>query len=117
MNGKLTTHVLDTTTGRPAAGMRVELHRLESGEKSPLADAITNRDGRLDSPLLSSEKMIAGKYRLLFHVGDYFAAAGSPDAKKFLDVVPILFVINDPSAAYHVPLLFSPWAYSTYRGS
>jgi len=117
MAGKLTTHVLDTTAGRPAAGMRIELHRLEGGGKTPVADAITNRDGRLDAPLLAGDKMAAGKYRLLFHVGDYFAAAGSGDAKKFLDVVPVLFVIHDPSAAYHVPLLVSPWAYSTYRGS
>ena len=117
MPGKLTTHVLNTTTGRPAAGMRVELHRLDGSNKTPLADAITNPDGRLDTPLLAGDKMTPGKYRLLFHVGDYFATAGSPDAKKFLDVVPILFVIQDPSATYHVPLLVSPWAYSTYRGS
>jgi len=117
MPGKLTTHVLDTTTGRPAAAMRIELHRLENDKKIPLADAITNSDGRLDAPLLAPEKMQIGKYRLLFHVGDYFAAAGSPDAKKFLDVVPILFIIQDPTAGYHVPLLVSPWSYSTYRGS
>src|ERR1700728_3786736 len=98
MPGKLTTHVLNTTTGRPAASMRVELHRLDGSNKIPLADAITNSDGRLDTPLLSAEKMQAGKYRLLFHVGDYFATTGSLDAKKFLDVVPILFVIQDPSA-------------------
>jgi 5-hydroxyisourate hydrolase len=117
MPGKLTTHVLDTTTGRPAAAMRIELHRLENDKKIPLADAITNPDGRLNAPLLAGDNMTPGKYRLLFHVGDYFAAAGSPDAKKFLDVVPILFIIQDPTAAYHVPLLVSPWSYSTYRGS
>jgi 5-hydroxyisourate hydrolase len=117
MPGKLTTHVLDITTGRPAAAMRIELHRLDGSNKIPLADALTNPDGRLDAPLLSAEKMQSGKYRLLFHVGDYFAAAGSPDAKKFLHVVPILFIIQDPSAAYHIPLLVSPWSYSTYRGS
>jgi 5-hydroxyisourate hydrolase len=117
MAAKLTTHVLDTTTGRPAAGLRIELHRLDGSNKTPLADAITNSDGRLDTPLLSADKMLPGKYRLLFHVGDYFATIGSPDAKKFLDVVPILFHITDPTANYHIPLLVSPWSYSTYRGS
>ena len=117
MSGKLTTHVLDTAAGIPAAGLRIELHRLEQGKKIWQADVTTNRDGRADAPLLAGEAMVAGKYRLLFHVGDYFAARGSPDAKRFLDVVPVLFRIDDVSAAYHVPLLVSPWAYSTYRGS
>jgi len=117
MPGKLSTHVLNTATGQPAAGMRVELHRFENGSKVPLTDATTNRDGRTDSPLLSAEKMAIGKYRLLFHVADYFKSIGHPDAGKFLDVVPILFVISDVNAGYHVPLLVSPWAYSTYRGS
>jgi 5-hydroxyisourate hydrolase/2-oxo-4-hydroxy-4-carboxy-5-ureidoimidazoline decarboxylase len=115
--GKLTTHVLDTTAGHPAAGMRIELHRIITGGKVPLADLVTNRDGRTDAPLLAGQTMSTGTYRLLFHVGDYFADGGSPDAKKFLDVVPILFRITDAAAAYHVPLLVSPWAYSTYRGS
>jgi len=117
MPGKLTTHVLDTAHGRPAAGMRIELHRLERGEKIPLADLVTNADGRTASPLLEGEAIKAGKYRMLFHVGDYFTAAASPDAGKFLDVVSVLFRIDDASANYHVPLLVSPWAYSTYRGS
>jgi hydroxyisourate hydrolase len=117
MTGKLTTHVLDTTTGKPAAGMRIELHRLEGGKKIPLADRVTNSNGRTDEPMLSDELFIAGHYRLLFHVADYFAAAGSADAGKFLDVVPILFRVEDASAGYHVPLLVTPWAYSTYRGS
>ncbi len=117
MTGKLTTHVLDTASGKPAVGMRVELHRLESGKKIPLNDQITNRDGRTDQPMLAGEKFAAGHYRLLFHVGDYFGSVGSPDAGKFLDVVPVLFRIEDAAAAYHVPLLVSPWAYSTYRGS
>ena len=117
MTGKLTTHVLDTASGKPAAGMRIELHRLEAGKKIPLADRITNRDGRTDEVLLSGEAMVVGQYRLLFQVAKYFAAMGSADAGKFLDVVPILFRIDDASAAYHVPLLVSPWAYSTYRGS
>ncbi len=117
MTGKLTTHVLDTCSGKPAAGMRIELHRLEAGKKIPLNDQVTNRDGRTDAAMLAPEKMVAGHYRLLFHVADYFASAGSPDAGKFLDVVPVLFRIEDPSGGYHVPLLVSPWAYSTYRGS
>jgi 5-hydroxyisourate hydrolase len=117
MNGKLTTHVLDTANGKPAAGMRIELHRLENGKKIPLGDQITNRNGRTNEPLLSDEFMIPGHYRLLFHVADYFASLGSPDAGKFLNVVPVLFRIEDASAGYHVPLLVSPWAYSTYRGS
>ena len=117
MAGKLTTHVLDTAHGKPAAGMRIELHRLEKGKKIPVAEAITNKDGRTDVPMLITDAMAAGSYRLLFHVGDYFEKAGSSDAKKFLDVVPILFRIDDAGAAYHVPLLVSPWAYSTYRGS
>lgn len=117
MAGRLSTHVLDTASGRPAAGMRIELHRLERGEKVAITDRVTNADGRSDTPLLSGEAMSKGRYRLLFHVGDYFAARGNADAKRFLDVVPVLFVIDDPDANYHVPLLCSPWAYSTYRGS
>jgi 5-hydroxyisourate hydrolase len=117
MIGKLTTHVLDTTTGKPASGMRIELHRLEAGKKIPLADRFTNSNGRTDEPMLSGDLFIAGHYRLLFHAAGYFAAMGSVDAGKFLDVVPILFRIDDASVAYHVPLLVSPWAYSTYRGS
>ena len=118
MAGKLTTHVLDTARGKPAMGMRIELHRLDGpGTKTKLGEATTNDDGRLAQPLLAGESMRAGQYRLLFHVGDYFAALGNIDARKFLDVVPILFIIDDPAANYHVPLLVSPWAYSTYRGS
>jgi 5-hydroxyisourate hydrolase len=117
MTGKLTTHVLDTATGKPAAGMRIELHRLEAGSKIPLTDQLTNKDGRTDQPMLAGEMMKAGHYRLLFHVADYFNSIGSPDAGKFLDVVPVLFRIDDAATGYHVPLLVSPWAYSTYRGS
>jgi 5-hydroxyisourate hydrolase len=117
MTGSLTTHVLDTASGKPAQGMRIELHRLEDGKKIPLADSITNTTGRTDQPLLSGEQLQPGRYRLLFHVADYFAAMGSADAGKFLEVIPILFRIEDPAPGYHVPLLVSPWAYSTYRGS
>ena len=97
--------------------MRIELHRIEGGEKTPLADTATNVDGRTDAPLLNAQTIAVGRYRILFHVGDYFASLGNADAKKFLDVVPILFRIDDASAGYHVPLLVSPWSYSTYRGS
>lgn len=117
MPGKLTTHVLDTATGKPAAGMRIELHLLQDGQKILLNEQITNRDGRTDQPMLVGELMEPGHYRLLFHVADYFKSVSSPDAGKFLDVVPVLFRIEDASAGYHVPLLVSPWAYSTYRGS
>ena len=118
MAGKLTTHVLDTAHGRPAAGMAVELYRVGApGGAGPLVEAVTDQDGRTPAPLLAGETIPAGTYRLVFHVGAYFAARGHPDAKRFLDVVPIVFVVDDPGRSYHVPLLVSPWAYSTYRGS
>ena len=116
MAAKLSTHVLDTVAGRPAAGVRVELHRLDgSADKQAVADVRTDADGR--AMLLTADRMAVGRYRLLFHVGDYFAANGNGDAKRFLDVVPVLFAIDDAAAGYHVPLLVSPWSYSTYRGS
>lgn len=104
----LTTHVLDTTRGRPAAGMKIELWSID--RSAQLKEVITNGDGRTE-PLLEGETMRAGAYELLFHAGDYFGQ------RRFLDVVPVRFVISDPAAKYHVPLLISPWAYSTYRGS
>lgn len=117
-DGRLSTHVLDTAHGRPAAGVRVELFRVGSpGAAGPLVETITNADGRTPAPLLAGEDLLAGTYRLVFHVGDYFAGCGHSDARRFLDVVPVVFVIDDPAAGYHVPLLVSPWAYSTYRGS
>lgn len=109
--GKLTTHVLDTAQGRPGAGIRIELFRLEGETGTPVADATTNRDGRTDAPLLEGEKLRPGTYQLLFHVGPYFGSQG------FLDIVPVRFRITDPAQHYHVPLLCSPWSYSTYRGS
>jgi 5-hydroxyisourate hydrolase len=108
MNGKLTTHVLDLTEGKPAAGMLIELHDASGRLLKSMA---TNADGRVDGPLLAHEEMLAGEYELLFHVGAYFGDSA------FLDKVPIRFRISDPTAAYHVPLLCTPWAYSTYRGS
>ncbi len=118
MAGKLSTHVLDTAHGRPAAGMRLELYRVGApGGAGPLVEAVTDADGRTPAPLLVGEDLRAGTYRLSFYVGDYFASIGHPDARRFLDVVPVVFAIDDPTAGYHVPLLVSPWAYSTYRGS
>ena len=83
---------------------------------APVAEAVTGADGRTPAPLLI-DRIACGTYRLVFYVGDYFAGRGDPDARRFLDVVPIVFTIDDPAAAYHVPLLVSPWSYSTYRGS
>jgi 5-hydroxyisourate hydrolase len=113
MRGKLTTHVLDTAHGCPADGMNVALYL----EKVLIAKAFTNADGRIDGPMIAGEHFVAGVYHLEFAVGDYFAARGHPDAKRFLDVVPVVFRVDDPTRNYHVPLLVSPWAYSTYRGS
>lgn len=116
----LTTHVLDLVSGRPAAGVRVALSRIENGAARPLAEAVTNLDGRLDRPLLSGDAMAAGIYELTFHVGSYFAEGALGEgsgALPFLDAVPIRFGIADPAAHYHVPLLVTPWSFSTYRGS
>ena len=109
--GKLTTHVLDTARGRPGAGIPVELYRLENEAGTLVAKATTNRDARTDAPLLEGAGLRAGTYQLVFHIGAYFAGEG------FLDLVPIRFTIADPAAHYHVPLLCSPWGYTTYRGS
>lgn len=120
MPGSLTTHVLDTAHGRPAAGVALELWRLDPATdgRTRLATARTNADGRTDAPLLTEPEMAAGIYELVFVLGDYFAAQGVPASNPpFLDRVPIRFGIADPTAHYHVPLLASPWAYSTYRGS
>jgi 5-hydroxyisourate hydrolase len=118
MPAKLSTHVLDTAHGCPAQGMQIELWSL--GEQKPklLKSVRTNADGRTDSPLLSAEEMRAGMYELVFYVGDYFAGKTAAAPKvRFLDRVPVRFGIADAEASYHVPLLVSPWAYSTYRGS
>jgi 5-hydroxyisourate hydrolase len=116
--GQLSTHVLDTANGHTAAGVRIDLHRIdESGADVLVVTAITNSDGRTDEPLLSGDSLVSGAYRLTFYVGDYFHGAGSPDARRFLCEVPIVFVVDDPNQKYHVPLLVSPWSYSTYRGS
>ena len=114
----LTTHVLDTARGRPAAGMRLELARLdENGERRILKTVTTNDDGRTDAPLLAGEELTPGVYEIVFEVGDYFAGHEGVSDLPFLDDVPLRFGIADPSAHYHVPLLASPWSYATYRGS
>ena len=108
--GRLTTHVLDTAAGRPAAGVRYELFSLEGGRRR-VAEGRTNADGRAETPLLEGEALAAGRYELVFQVGAYFGAA------PFLDEVPVRFAVSDPDQHYHVPLLVSPWSYTTYRGS
>ena len=109
MSAKLSTHVLDLTCGRPAAGMHIELR--EAITNALLKSVSTNADGRTDAPLLAGDELKAGDYELTFHVGAYFGDT------SFLDRVPIRFHISDPVASLHVPLLCTPWAYSTYRGS
>ncbi len=118
MPGKLTTHVLDTAHGCPAAGMQIELWSLSEGKPRLVKTTCTNADGRADQPLLTADEMKEGLFELVFSVGDYFAGKISslPDV-LFLDRVPVRFGIADIDGSYHVPLLVSPWAYSTYRGS
>jgi 5-hydroxyisourate hydrolase len=117
--GRLSTHVLDTLSGRPAAGMRIELlEALPEGGWKALKTAITNADGRTDTPLLTGEEFKTGRFQLRFAVADYFRAQGVtlPDP-AFLDHVPIHFGLSEADGHYHVPLLCTPWTYSTYRGS
>jgi 5-hydroxyisourate hydrolase len=116
--GRLTTHVLDTAHGGPAAGMRVVLFRLEAGTARELKRVVLDADGRADGPLLEGADLVAGRYRLLFSVGEYFGSRSTPVADPpFLDEVPLDFGVASAADHYHVPLLVSPWAYSTYRGS
>lgn len=122
MSARLTTHVLDTANGQPAGAMRVELWRIEQGDdgdrRTLLREQITNDDGRTHEPMLAGDDMVPGVYELVFFVGQYFADRGTANAAiPFLDQVPVRFGISDPGSHYHVPLLTSPWAYSTYRGS
>jgi 5-hydroxyisourate hydrolase len=118
MSAKLSTHVLDTAHGCPAAGMKIELWSLAGEERTLVTTAKTNADGRTDAPLLAADEMQAGQYEIVFFVGDYFATKTHALPKiRFLDRVPVRFAIADAGASYHVPLLCSPWAYSTYRGS
>jgi 5-hydroxyisourate hydrolase len=115
--GKLTTHVLDTATGRPAAGMKITLYAFDGETRRRIKDVVTNADGRCDAPLLEGSSFEAGQFELVFFAGDYLRASGSalPDP-LFLDQIPIRFGMAEKTH-YHVPLLVSPFAYSTYRGS
>jgi 5-hydroxyisourate hydrolase len=115
----LTTHVLDVTRGCPAMGVRIELYELEDdGARRLVTAATTNADGRTDKPLVGAAEARVGRFELVFHAGDYFRAQAAKLADPpFLDTVPIRFAVADAGAHYHVPLIVSPWSYSTYRGS
>ena len=114
--GRLTTHILDTANGCPGAGIRIDLFRY--GQHDALVSTVTNADGRCEKPLLENEAMTAGEYELVFHAGAYFNSKGQEDGEqRFLNRVAIRFGINDSNQHYHVPLLLSPFGYSTYRGS
>lgn len=117
MSGYLTTHVLDTASGRPAAGLKIDLYRIEGDARRHLRSVVTNADGRTDSQILPAKEFETGSYELVFHAGAYLDAQGvPPESPRFLDVVPIRFGMSE-AAHYHVPLLLSPFGYSTYRGS
>jgi 2-oxo-4-hydroxy-4-carboxy-5-ureidoimidazoline decarboxylase len=116
--GRLSTHVLDTTTGKPAAGVRLVLKEIGASADGVLADTATNADGRTDAPLLAGGPLRIGSYEIAFDVGASFTAAGAATSDPpYLGIVPIRFAIAEPEGHYHVPLLVSPWSYSTYRGS
>ena len=117
MTGYLTTHVLDTARGCPAQGMTIELYRLEGEDRSLLKTLVTNADGRTDEQILPAGEFATGEYELVFHAGAYLDATGTPpENPRFLNVIPLRFGMSE-AAHYHVPLLLSPFGYSTYRGS
>jgi 5-hydroxyisourate hydrolase len=116
--GYVTTHVLDAAQGRPAAGMRIDLFRIEGESRELVRTVETNADGRTDSPVIPEGELAPGTFELLFHAGDYLDAAQlGNEQPRFLDLIPIRFGVSDASEHYHVPLLLSPYSYSTYRGS
>jgi len=119
VHGRLSTHVLDTHSGRPAAGISIELTELSDlGQSRVVAHAITNSDGRTDQPLIGGRPVPIGRYELTFHVGAYFGDRGVPlSDPPFLDRIPLQFAVSDPEGHLHVPLLVTPWSYATYRGS
>ena len=114
---KLTTHVLDVYSGKPGKGILVELFYINNSERKKLTSTKLNDDGRTNSPLVEGDIFVKGKYELVFHIGDYFKNISLANDVPFLDDVVVRFGISDPSQHYHVPLLVSPWSYSTYRGS
>ena len=117
MTGYLTTHVLDTARGCPAAGLTIELFRLNGGQREKLKTLVTNADGRTDAQILPQAEFATGAYELVFHAGAYLDATGTPpEDPRFLNIIPIRFGMSE-HAHYHVPLLLSPFGYSTYRGS
>lgn len=116
-DGRLTTHVLDLASGRPAAGLAIELYRLDGNGRQLIGSATTNSDGRTDAPMLAGDALKAGTYELMFAAGEYLRRTGADGDILFLDLVPIRFGIADAGRHYHVPLLLSPFGYSTYRGS
>ncbi|WP_299475223.1 hydroxyisourate hydrolase [Cypionkella sp.] len=116
--GKLTTHVLDTAKGKPAAGVKITLYRISGMSHLKIAETVTNADGRTDAPMLEGAALTAGVYELVFCAGEYLMATGQAAGDLlFLDEIPIRFGVADAEGHYHVPLLISPFAYSTYRGS
>lgn len=115
---KLSTHVLDSANGRPGAGVRLALYAVDAAGRTLLKSDVTNDDGRCGAPLLEGEQLAAGRYELVFDAGDYYAALGAAlPEPRFLDRITIAFGIADPAQNYHVPLVMTPWSYSTYRGS
>ena len=117
MAGYLTTHVLDTACGVPAQGLQIMLYRLDGESRTHLKTLVTNEDGRTDQQILPAEEFAIGTYELVFHAGAYLDAVGTPpENPRFLDIIPIRFGMSE-AAHYHVPLLLSPFGYSTYRGS
>ncbi|MDT8854616.1 hydroxyisourate hydrolase [Paracoccaceae bacterium Fryx2] len=118
VGGRVTTHVLDTARGKPAAGVTIILFRVTGNSHRKIGETVTNADGRTDAPMLAGQEMVVGVYELVFCAGDYLRASGQAgDGVLFLDEIPIRFGVTDSGAHYHVPLLISPFAYSTYRGS
>ncbi|MFY0618014.1 hydroxyisourate hydrolase [Shimia sp.] len=118
MAGYLTTHVLDTARGLPAEGIRIALYRVKENSHRKIAETVTNSDGRTDKPILAKEDFSTGTYELIFFCGQYLAKTEQSGAEPlFLDQIPIRFGMADPEVHYHVPLLLSPYGYSTYRGS
>ncbi|MBX2805816.1 MAG: hydroxyisourate hydrolase [Hyphomicrobiales bacterium] len=116
--GYVTTHALDTSLGRPASGLKVEVYRLDGESRTHIASMATNADGRTDQPVIGGEDIAEAVYELVFHAGAYLdKTLGASDGVRFLDTIPIRFGVSDASQHYHVPLLLSPFGYSTYRGS